>query len=78
MVNFQSYRDVKTDLGLLFILLAAILVLIKWLSLEDDTAYKYKNKNSKKQRNKSIKLKTKKTPQILSHLTSLFFIFHTK
>ncbi len=40
MINFQSYRDIKTDLGLLFILLAAVLVLIKWLSLEDEQAYR--------------------------------------
>lgn len=39
MINYQSYRDIKTDLGLLFILLAAVLVLIKWLSLEDKSAY---------------------------------------
>lgn len=33
LINYQSFRDVKTDLGLLFILLLAFLVLMKWLSL---------------------------------------------
>jgi len=58
MINYQSYRDIKTDLGLLFILLATILVLIKWLSLEDRTAYKSANKYTLKK--KKIKSKGKK------------------
>lgn len=67
MVNFQSYRDVKTDLGLLFILLAVVLVLIKWLSIEDESAYKYKTNAiiPPKQRQKSSKTKRKKEPMVL-------------
>ncbi len=42
LINYQSYRDIKTDLGLLFILLSIILVLIKWLSLQDHTSFKSK------------------------------------
>jgi len=32
LVNFQSYRDIKTDLGLLFILLSILLVLVNYLT----------------------------------------------
>ena len=32
LVNFQSYQDIKTDLGLLFILLSIVLVLINYLT----------------------------------------------
>lgn len=32
LVNFQSYRDIKTDLGLLFILLSIVLVLVNYLT----------------------------------------------
>jgi len=39
LVNYQSFRDIKTDLGLLFILLAAFLVLMKWISLIDKNAF---------------------------------------
>ncbi len=35
IINYQSFRDIKTDLGLLFILLTAFLVLIKWISTKD-------------------------------------------
>ena len=40
LVNYQSYRDIKTDLALLFILLTAFLVLMEWLSLHDDKILK--------------------------------------
>ena len=45
IINYQSFRDVKTDLGLLFILLTAFLVLIKWLSLQEAAA-KIEKKNT--------------------------------
>lgn len=45
IINYQSFRDVKTDLGLLFILLTAFLVLIKWLSIKETTA-KIEKKNT--------------------------------
>ena len=32
LVNFQSYRDIKTDLGLLFILLSILLILVNYLT----------------------------------------------
>lgn len=40
LVNYQSFRDIKTDLGLLFILLTAFLVLMEWLSLYDSKFFK--------------------------------------
>ena len=40
LVNYQSFRDIKTDLGLLFILLTAFLVLMKWLPLYDNEILK--------------------------------------
>ena len=36
IINYQSFRDIKTDLGLLFILLTAFLVLIKWISAKEN------------------------------------------
>ena len=42
LVNYQSFRDIKTDLGLLFILLTAFLVLMKWISLIDENAFAQK------------------------------------
>jgi hypothetical protein len=55
LVNYQSFRDIKTDLGLLFILLTIILLLIKWLSLTDKAAFLNKKtaKIVKKNKHKS-------------------------
>ena len=70
LINYQSYRDVKTDLGLLFILLSIVLVLIKWLSLEDEPSFKYKmnaisNSKKKKNTNKN-KVEKKEVEKIVS------------
>lgn len=58
MVNFQAYRDIKTDLGLLFFMLVVVLVLINYLGYVYPT--KFKEKRSSKvhlSRNKSKKNK---------------------
>lgn len=61
LVNYQSFRDVKTDLGLLFILLTVVLVLIKWLSKVDTESFKQKIIPFKKAKalSKAIKKKQK-------------------
>lgn len=40
IINYQSYLDIKTDLGLLFILLTAFLLLIHWLNKKDLSLFK--------------------------------------
>ncbi len=47
IINYQSFRDIKTDLGLLFILLTAFLVLIRWLSSKDDGMNTIKTETNK-------------------------------
>ncbi|MEM6318069.1 MAG: hypothetical protein AAF960_10385 [Bacteroidota bacterium] len=44
LVNYQSFRDIKTDLGLLFILLTGVLLLMKWLELEEKVVKKGQEK----------------------------------
>ena len=64
-VNYQSFRDIKTDLGLLFFLLVTVLVLIKWLSLIDDNAFQKKVETSIKNKKKRLKSKQRKTEVLL-------------
>ncbi len=57
LINYQSFRDIKTDLGLLFILLTAFLVLMEWLSLYDNKVLKKGKKQQQEeviQRNELI------------------------
>jgi len=69
LINFQSYRDIKTDLGLLFILLAVVLALIRWLSLEDESAFRYKvDTIVNPVKNKKGKFKKKKTPETVAKI----------
>lgn len=55
LVNYQSFRDIKTDLGLLFILLTAFLVLLKWLSFYENQFFKKKHSMITENRNAEIK-----------------------
>ena len=76
MINFQSYRDIKTDLGLLFILLAAVLVLIKWLSLEDEQAYRSGPKyavSKRKTKNKATSNNSTKIAPIAEGILGKYF-----
>jgi len=71
LINYQSFRDIKTDLGLMFILLILVLVLIKWLSMEDEKSFlpvpeyveKNKMKGKAKKINRKKSLKSKERPQ---------------
>jgi len=56
IINYQSFRDIKTDLGLLFILLAAFLILIRWLVIKDTPSKKERTKIS----NEGVTLEEKK------------------
>ncbi len=46
IINYQSFRDIKTDLGLLFILLTAFLVLMRWLSFYDNNFLRKEKKTN--------------------------------
>ncbi|MFK7983757.1 MAG: hypothetical protein AB8G86_27520 [Saprospiraceae bacterium] len=59
LINYQSFRDAKIDLGLLFTLSIAFLVLIRWLSLENKEAFVKKIIPESKQKKKIIKGKNK-------------------
>ena len=65
LVNYQSFKDVKTDLGLLFIMLTVIITFIKYLELlyPDDFNRKLakvvKRTNTKRRKQKLIKVEKK-------------------
>jgi len=59
LINYQSFRDAKIDLGLLFTLSIAFLVLIRWLSLEDEQAFVKKIIPKAKKQKKIVENKQK-------------------
>jgi len=60
LVNFQAYKDVKTDLGLLFFMLIVILVLLNYIESKYPETFKEKLLIVNKKAKRRIK-KTKKT-----------------
>ena len=59
LINYHSFRDAKIDLGLLFILSTAFLVLIRWLSIENEDAFVKKIIPASKKKKKIVKDKSK-------------------
>lgn len=70
LVNYQSYRDIKTDLGLLFILLTLLIVFIRWLSLLDTSFSSVSIKETADKKSKP-RLKPKSVKKVTKSVTKV-------